>query len=201
MIKRYISSMAIATVVTFGLFTLMQRLVESGDSRLTEDDGLRLVDMVQVDREIETIRKERTVEKPDDVTPPPDMDIPQVQTLRPGATSVAFSGAQVNAGVDIGGASFGGVSDGDYLPIVKVQPQYPRRAAERGVEGYVLLEFTVTALGTVENPTVIEADPPGYFERAAIRAALKFKYKAKVVNGEPMAVAGVRNLITFELAD
>lgn len=193
--------MAMAAAVTFGLFMLMQKLVDSGDSRLTEDDGLRLIDMVQVDREIETMRKERTVEKPDDVTPPPDMDIPQVQTLRPGATSVSFGGANVNQQVDLGGAAFGGITDGDYLPIVKVTPQYPRRAAERGVEGYVLLEFTVTALGTVENPVVIEAEPKGYFERAAIRAALKFKYKAKVMNGEPMAVAGVRNLITFELAD
>ncbi|MFZ8915632.1 MAG: energy transducer TonB, partial [Pseudomonadales bacterium] len=77
----------------------------------------------------------------------------------------------------------------------------PRRALTRGIEGYVLLEFTVTKLGTVENPVVVEADPPGIFDRAAQQAALKFKYKPKVVNGEPIDVAGVRNLITFELTE
>ena len=48
---------------------------------------------------------------------------------------------------------------------------------------------------------VVEADPPGIFDRAAQQAALKFKYKPKVVNGEPIDVAGVRNLITFELTE
>ncbi len=91
--------------------------------------------------------------------------------------------------------------DGEYLPIVKVQPIYPRRAQERGIAGYVLMEFTVTETGAVADPVVIEADPPGYFERAAMRAVLKFKYKPKIVNGEPVRVAGVRNLITFELED
>ena len=32
----------------------------------------------------------------------------------------------------------------EYLPIVKVNPQYPRRAQTRGIEGYVLLEYIVT---------------------------------------------------------
>ena len=84
---------------------------------------------------------------------------------------------------------------------MKVAPVYPRRALTRGIEGYVLLEFTVNSAGAVENPVVVEADPPGIFDRAAVQAALKFKYKPKVVNGEPIAVAGVRNRITFELTE
>jgi len=35
----------------------------------------------------------------------------------------------------------------------------------------------------------------------AMNASLKFKYKPKVVNGEPIEVSGVRNRITFELTD
>ena len=80
-------------------------------------------------------------------------------------------------------------------------PASPRRAQTRGIEGYVLLEFVVTKTGAVRDPVVIEAKPPGIFDRSAINAALKFKYKPKVVNGEPIDVAGVRNRITFELAD
>jgi protein TonB len=63
----------------------------------------------------------------------------------------------------------------------------------------VILEFIVTKTGAVADPVVIEAKPPGMFDRAAINAALKFKYKPKVVNGEPIDVAGVQNKITFEL--
>ena len=108
-----------------------------------------------------------------------------------------------NGASDIG-IGTGGIGDfpGDeeYLPIVKVAPIYPRRALIRKIEGYVLLEFVVTSTGSVEDPVVVEADPPGYFERAAIQAALKFKYKPKVIDGEPVAVSGVRNRIVFEMS-
>ena len=79
------------------------------------------------------------------------------------------------------------------MPIVKVEPQYPQRALARGIEGYVLLSLTVTTTGSTKDPVVIEADPPGMFERAAISAALKFKYKPKVVDRVPVEVSGVKN--------
>ena len=91
--------------------------------------------------------------------------------------------------------------DGEYLPIVKVNPQYPRRAQTRGIEGYVIVEYWVTKTGAVRDPVVIDAKPPGIFNRAAINAALKYKYKPKVINGEPVDVPGVKTRITFEMAD
>ena len=89
----------------------------------------------------------------------------------------------------------------DYLPLVKVAPQYPKRAIARGIEGYVVLSFTVTKTGSVEDPVVVEASPPGMFERSAIQAALKFKYKPKIVDGEPISTSGVRHRISFEIED
>jgi len=65
----------------------------------------------------------------------------------------------------------------------------------------VLLEFVVTRTGSVRDVVIIESKPPGIFDRAALQAAAKFKYKPKVVNGEPIDVAGVQNRITFELQD
>lgn len=200
MITRYLSAMAMATAVTFGLFFIMQMLVDSGSAKLNEDPATRIMDMVRIKPDETIQRKDRRVERPPEVeAPPPDINVPKARSLKPGQ-SLLIGHTSIKTGLDIG-TGFGSITDGDYLPIVKVQPIYPRRAAERGIEGYVLLEFTVTELGTVENPVIIEEEPKGYFGRAALNAARKFKYKPKVMNGEPVPVSGVRNLITFELAD
>ncbi len=101
-------------------------------------------------------------------------------------------------------------SDKEYLPIVKVQPVYPRRALMRGVTGWVVLEFTVNEMGAVENPVVVENcgwtqkgtcenSPNDVFDSSAKKAALKFKYIPKVVDGQAVSTPGVRNTLTFEL--
>ena len=92
------------------------------------------------------------------------------------------------------------IVDGDYLPIVKVAPIYPRRAQARGIEGYCLLEFTVTRLGTVRDARAIECSS-SLFERASVNAALKFKYKPRVVDGREIEVPGVQHLIRFEMVE
>jgi len=69
----------------------------------------------------------------------------------------------------------------------------------RGIEGYVIVEFTVTKQGTVRDPQVVKAVPESLFDRAAMDAALKFKYKPRVVNGEAVEVAGVQNKISFQI--
>ena len=84
--------------------------------------------------------------------------------------------------MSIGGVGFG-VSDGEYLPIVKVAPVYPSRALSRGLEGYVIVEFTVMSTGAVRDVSVVESTS-SLFERAATTAALKFKYKPRVIDGE-----------------
>ena len=200
MVVRLIFGILLGAVTTFALFMLMQYLIKSDKSALNENKAGKIVDFVRL-KEDETVevkdRKPKPPPPPDE--PPPDMPKPD------------FDNNSVSQGVDIGAVgvkvdlNVGGVggfsSDGEYLPIVKVNPVYPRRAQTRGLEGYVLLEFIVTKTGAVTNPVVIESKPPGIFDRAAMNAALKFKYKPKVVNGEPIDVAGVRNLIKFELAD
>jgi protein TonB len=71
---------------------------------------------------------------------------------------------------------------------------------ERGTEGYVVLEYTVTKQGTVRNPIVIEAKPQNIFERAAIKSALRYKYKPRVEDGKPVEVPGVRTRVIFKMA-
>lgn len=200
MIKRFGAAALISTGVTFTLFFIMQLLIATGDSGLQDDGVFRILDMVQQIDDSEVLRDERKPDKPPEPEIEPDLDIPEVQSLDPNSLSVSTTTGLVKLDVNLG-SGFGAFTDGDYLPIVKVQPIYPRRAQERGIGGYVMLEFTVTELGTVEDIVVIEADPKGYFERAAMRAARKFKYKPKVIDGEAIRVPGVRNLITFEIAE
>jgi periplasmic protein TonB len=89
-----------------------------------------------------------------------------------------------------------GLADGEYLPIVKVAPVYPALAASQGLEGYVVVEFTVTPAGTVRDVVVVESSSE-LFNQAAVEATHKFKYKPRVVSGRPVEVSGVRNKITF----
>jgi periplasmic protein TonB len=200
MVVRYIFGVVLGAVATFTLFLLMQALIKSDKSPFDEGISGKIVDFVRLQEEqnLEVkIRKPKPPPPPDE--PPPDMPN---QTMDTSDVSVGVDMGRVDVNVDMNVGGVGGFSsDGEYLPIVKVAPVYPRRAQTRGIEGFVLLEFVVTRTGAVRDPVVIEASPPGIFDRAAIQAALKFKYKPKVVNGEAMDVAGVRNLITFELAE
>ncbi|MEQ8861417.1 MAG: energy transducer TonB [Pseudomonadales bacterium] len=200
MIIRYVFGVALGAVATFALFLLMQALIKSDKSPFDDAVQGKIVDFVRLEdeNEIETkVRKPKPPPPPDE--PPPDMPD---QTFDSSDVSIGVDMGAVNTNVDLNVGGVGGFSsDGEYLPIVKVAPVYPRRAQTRGIEGYVLLEFVVTKTGAVRDPVVVEASPPGIFDRAAMQAALKFKYKPKVVNGEPIDVAGVRNLITFELAE
>ena len=199
MIVRYAIGVGLGFIVTFLLFLIMQAVISNDEANI--DDGVqgKLLDMVRLtdDEEIQTKqRKPKPPPPPDE--PPPDMPKPQFESSDV-STGLEGGAVEVNVNLNIGGGGFS--SDGEYLPIVKVAPVYPRRAQTRGIEGYVILEFIVTRTGSVINPVIVEAKPPGIFDRAAINAALKFKYKPKVVNGEAIDVAGVRNRITFELED
>ncbi|RMF11621.1 MAG: energy transducer TonB, partial [Alphaproteobacteria bacterium] len=192
MLARYASALAVASIVTFALFYFMQMLVANPKMRLSNIKPVVFTDVVQVERPENVNRETPEVKKPDvPEAPPPDLNIPKasVSGVKQG---ISFDRVSLNNGLDVKGVNIGTPTDGDYLPLVRIEPQYPRRAAERGIEGYVVVELTVTELGTVKDVHVIEADPPGYFERAAIRAAQKFKYKPKVVNGQPIEVQGVK---------
>jgi protein TonB len=199
MLVRYAVGVGLGAIITFLLFLIMQAVIANDEANLDEGPKGRLLDMVRLteDEEIQVKqRKPKPPPPPDE--PPPDMPKPTFDSSDV-SQGVDIGQVDVNVDLNVGGGGFS--SDGEYLPIVKVAPVYPRRAQTRGIEGYVLLQFTVTKTGAVINPEVIEAKPPGIFDRAAMNAALKFKYKPKVVNGAAIDVAGVRNRITFELAD
>lgn len=200
-LPRILLSLVLAVGVTIALFTLMQALIASGDVSLSEPPKGSVLDFVRVKKEEAVEKKDRKPKKPPKPEePPPQMEQPQMDSPSPDAEGGALDfAADVGADVSLEGGLALESGDGEYLPIVKVAPVYPRRALSRGIEGYVIVEFTVTKQGSVRDPVVLEANPPDIFNRAAIDAALKFKYKPRVVNGEPTEVAGVQNRITFQI--
>ena len=199
MIARYATSIGIGTAITFGLLFVMQLLIATGRGALTEGNTFRVTDFVRVERSEIIETKQEKPEKPPEPETPPEMPTPSAADSFDNSMSVSMTAPSMDAGMNVGGVGFG-VSDGEYLPIVKVAPVYPSRALQRGLEGYVVVEFTVTRAGTVRDVIVVESSS-SLFDRAASEAALKFKYKPRVIDGEAVEVPGVRNKITFEISD
>lgn len=202
MFKRYLVALTIAAGITIGLLYGMQALIKTSGSALSEPAVGNVLDFVRLKEEETVQKKERKPKKPPKPEePPPPMEQPQMAPDTASNDSAGFDfSTDVSADVSIGKGLALESGDGEYLPIVKVAPVYPRRALQRGIEGYVIVEFTVDKTGAVKKPIVIEAQPEGIFDRAAMDAALKFKYKPRVVNGTAAEVSGVQNRITFEMA-
>ena len=78
---------------------------------------------------------------------------------------------------------------------------YPRKAVRKGQEGYVVIEFNIDTDGAVLDPYVIESEPPGVFERAAIKSVRKWLYKAPTYNGVSVKVNNVQVRVSFNFDD
>ena len=201
MIGRYAFSVAIGVVVTLSLLFVMQLLIASGKTALTKPRDRTKLEFVRVKRNEALNTADFTPEKPPKPpetppeTPPQDMD-----NMDPNAPTINIAPPTVATGTDIGGPGGMNIAEGDYLPIVRVAPVYPARALSRGLEGYVDMSFTVTQAGTVRDPVVLFSTS-SLFDRAALRAVLKFKYKPRVVDGIPVDVPGVKTRISFQIED
>ena len=177
----------------------MQLLIATGRDVISETQNFRLGDFVRVERSEVVETKKDKPEKPPEPELPPDMPSPDMSSNFDNALAVSVAAPSIDARLSVGGIGFG-VNDGEYLPIVKVAPIYPSRALSRGLEGYVIVEFTVTPTGSVRDVFIVESTS-SLFDRAAVEAAMKFKYKPRVVDGVPVEVTGVRNKITFQIQE
>jgi len=201
MYGRYAFSIVIGVVVTLSLLFLMQVLIATGKQALTKPRERAKLEFVRVKRNEALNTEDFTPEKPPKPpetppeTPPQDMD-----NIDPTAPTISVAPPSVATETSIGGPGGMNIAEGDYLPIVRVAPVYPARALSRGLEGYVDMSFTVTTTGTVKDPIVVYSTS-SLFERAAIRAVLKFKYKPRVVDGVPVEVPNVKTRITFKIED
>jgi len=199
MIARYGIATLLGGLVALAVLFMMQGLIATARNRLDESEVRHFVNFVRVERTETLQRRERKPEKPiePEAQPPAPLE-PRVEAVVPGQVAVDVPAPTVTADLSIEGIGVA-ENEGEYLPIVKIAPAYPLMARTRRIEGYCIVEYTVTPAGTVRDVKVVEADPPGIFDRASIEAAMKFKYRPRVVNGEPIEVRGVRNIFRYKL--
>lgn len=120
--------------------------------------------------------------------PPQSRD--EVSTEQPSTPASAPAGTGPMTGAPV---------EREYRALSRPEPAYPPRALARGIEGYVVLEFTVTAAGTTRDLRVLEASPMNVFDAAALAAAREFRYQPRIQGGAPVDVPGVRSRIRFQI--
>jgi len=200
MTKRLLVVAWVSAAVTFGLFWVMQALV-GVEGRLLERQASRVIEFVRLRRDTSPEEKKRELpdrETPEQPPPPPQIDF--AKNLQPD-DAVGEIVPIVDLGTEIAAASNlgAGEADRDVVPMVRVEPQYPMRAKQRGIEGWVELEFTITAAGSVTEVRVTASHPGSVFDQAAVAAVSKWKYNPRVEDGVAVSRPGVRHRLKFEL--
>jgi len=196
-IKRLAVAAIVSVFTTFSILWLMQVLIATGKGAITSKYEGRFVDFVRIKKDEDLDLKNAKPKKPPEPEEPPPDTPQQLDDIDTSAETVNIGAVDTNVGV---GAGIGGFNagEGEYLPIVKVAPIYPNRALSRGIEGWCIVEYTVTRNGTTSNGKVVECTS-SLFANASLKASAKFKYKPRVINGTPIDVPGVQHKITFEL--
>ncbi len=198
MIARYSSAIGIGAIATLSLLLLMQALIVIQPGALSEPRPRAKVDIVRVKKSEEL--RTRDFHRPDE-------SIKKTETLPPRLVDDFSEGWAIAAKMPQPPAPAGSrtlttirVPDGPPVAIVRVQPMYPASAEARGLEGWVLVQFDVMPDGRVNNAFVVESSKR-VFEKAALNAAFRFRFKPRVVNGEPVVTRGIQNLFRFEMPD
>lgn len=189
----------LAVVVVFGLLFLMQALINADQKAPDDSEVFAIGDIWQAEPEITEFKKEIKVTEVDDVELPPQlpkMDISVDSDVDMGG----LSGEALEIDLQVDAGAF---SDGDVIALVRINPEYPQRAAERGIEGFCTVYFVITALGTTRDAYVPEGEENcsnTLFSRASVRAIERFKFKPKIVDGEAVEIEHANRFI-YELAD
>ncbi len=194
-------------IAALALLWLMQLMVIKDDGRVGIKPQRPVMEFVRLNRPPKTRLKQREMpEKP----PPPEAPPPQIPELdlaiiKPAtiAPDIAMAMPELNASpMNFAGPYIGAVSQGppdrDFMPLSRIPPRYPYRAERKRIEGWVKVSFIITEQGTVHNAVVIDAKPKGIFDKAALQAILKWKFKPRIINGKPKT-ARADQVINFTL--
>jgi protein TonB len=198
---RLIVSLLVGGAVTFGLFVIMAMLIANSGRPPEKPGPSPVIDIVMPNQDSNLNQIQRT-------PPPPPPPPPEPPKLEPAEPDNADADADINLGdIDLGiegpNIEISGPgamrADGEATPIVRIDPKYPVQAARDGREGWVKLSFTINEAGGVEDVKVMEAEPRRIFDREAVRALKKWKYKPRIENGKPVKQFNQKVQLDFTL--
>lgn len=209
---RYFVPPLLSLAIAFGLFWLMQWLITPNFDGPLSSDAVRAVELVQMAPEQqdepepeESVDLEAAPEPPPAI---PSLKLPGAPTIAAPNVAVAAPSIDMSAAMEFGGASslggtFGGfvggagsgASAGGYgsgkgfkgsklVPLSTARPQIPEYAAKNNISGWVELVFVVAKNGKVRNIRIIDAEPKGIFEEAAIGTVSNWIYATSKHNRE-----------------
>jgi len=205
--KRLTFCVAVATTITLVLFLMMESLVSMGEASIDKPPKASPIEFIRLNEQSALSLKQR--ELPEKYSPEVPPSRPSVMSLEADINNpetrmvlkVTRPGLKSQLGLQ-GGFSLGELPmDRDTVPIGRVEPMYPSRAAQRRIEGWVVVEFSIGKQGTVENAKVVRSQPGTIFNRSALKAVSKWKYKPRVDNGLVVETHGHQTKITFKLND
>lgn len=197
---RLLLALAIGGVFTTSMFWVLWHLVGGeidveGMREATRIDFSRMIRDSQVE-----VKREKKVEreKPPQRTATPRMNFEQTLEIMNPITEVV---PLIDARGAMSRMSMGAGSDRDVMPLVRVPPEYPPRALTRGLEGWVLVQFTITTIGTVKDAIVVDSMPKDVFDDAALKAIARWRYNPRVDGGVAVERVGVQTRIVFTLSE
>ena len=196
MILRYFIGLAFGTAFMLLLFWVMWSLV-SVPVDVAEMRQATRVEFTRMRQDTEAQKKQQ--DKPQQDKPPPVPEVPQIDFAK---GSVENNVAQLTPTVDANSAmskmKMTAGSDRDIVPLVRINPDYPPRALSRGIQGWVIVQFTITATGTVKDQIVVDSSNK-IFDDAALKAIGRWRYNPKVEEGVAVERKGVQTKLVFQL--
>lgn len=194
---RFPVAVVFALTLASSLFWTLWTLT-SVEFKLEEVKAVR-IDFTRMRQDSQTAsRREEKIE----LEPPPVApDVPKLAVSSGGVdNNIMTLAPTIDTSSAMTGIKLGGGSDRDVMPLVRINPDYPPRALSRGIEGWVQIQFTITATGTVKDAVVVKSSSQ-MFEEAAIKAILRWRYNPKIENGEGVERVGMQTILRFELED
>lgn len=195
---RYGVSLGPAMLVTFVLFWMMQALVSVG-FELIDGKPPFTVNWVRLIPDHTPKPEPRTMPprvKPRQTPPPPRIP-DSIKAFGPADDVTPILPPVGKDGAIDGGVHETGGSDRGVVAMVRPDPDYPAAAEARGITGWVQLEFTVTKAGVVRAARVVASRPDRIFDRAALTAIARWRYKPRIVEGRAVDTPGVMVVLEF----
>jgi protein TonB len=193
----------VACGASLALFSLMYTVISATGHGVEKSEQLQTIDFVRLrrDSQVESLERRKPPPPPPKPPPPPAKMRVEAGSVQGAGGGFEMPNVQLNANVgggafngQMGGGGGAGMFDGDIIPLQRIPPQYPRDAARNNITGWVQLEVTVNPDGTVRACKVMDSKPKGLFEASAVAAVMRWKFKPKVVNGQPVPQKGSQKI-------